>query len=139
MTKTRSVAKGPSGWMMRASGTLATLSLLAAGVPGCEGQNDPAQAITGSAQAGRESKVRMDMKSIADALSADFLMSQQWPSGDDAAAGPLQGKQDPWGEPYIYEPPASPGQKPLLMSKGPDRERDTDDDLVFDAWQNLGG
>jgi len=87
MTKTRSVTKGPSGWMMRASGTLATLSLLAAGVPGCEGQNDPAQAITGSAQAGRESKVRMDMKSIADALSADFLMSQQWPSGDDAAAG----------------------------------------------------
>jgi len=139
MMKASSEARGRSGQMMRASGAVAIVSLLAAGIPGCEGQNDPAQAVTGSAEAGREAKVLMDMKSIADALSADFLMSQQWPSGDDAAAGPLQGKQDPWGEPYIYEPPASPGQKPLLMSKGPDRERDTDDDLVFDAWQNLGG
>jgi len=109
------------------------------GFGGCEGETDPAKAVTGSAQAARQSQVLRELKSVADALTADYLTSNEWPTVDQARSGALQGMTDPWDEPYQYEPPSARGENPKLYSKGRDRQAGTDDDIVFDAWQNLGG
>jgi general secretion pathway protein G len=39
---------------------------------------------------------------------------------------------DPWGTPYVYEPPEKKGELPILFSSGPDRLPNTADDLKPD-------
>lgn len=42
-------------------------------------------------------------------------------------------RNDPWGMPYGYAPPAAPDGRPRLFSRGPDRREGTADDILPDA------
>ncbi|MDD4026111.1 MAG: type II secretion system protein GspG [Kiritimatiellae bacterium] len=41
-------------------------------------------------------------------------------------------RADPWGTPFVYEPPSETGALPTLLSCGPDRVRGTADDIAPD-------
>lgn len=104
---------------------------------GCEGA-DPANAIIGSKDTAEHVSAKMQMKGLADALRAEELSSGEWPVSLDVLAVDGQIREsdleDPWGNDYVYAPPASRDEKPTLYSFGPDGESDTPDD-VHHEWR----
>lgn len=113
---------------------------------GCDGKSDPAQAITGSVQAGKEHAIGLELKSAADLITTHVVSTGQWPTVDEYnqmmtdAGTPPTSFLDPWKNPYVYQPPARRGEQPKLFSMGRDGMPNTSDDVPFTNWQpNLGG
>ncbi len=117
-------------------GTLVALVGLI-GLGGC-GDVDPANALIGSKDTAEYMKAKMQMKSFADALRAEELSTGEWPISLDTLATDGQIRvsdlEDPWGNEFVYAPPETMGDNPVLYSFGPDGEAGTPDDIEHE-WQ----
>ncbi|MCB9844413.1 MAG: type II secretion system protein GspG [Phycisphaeraceae bacterium] len=112
---------------------LATLALCVM-VAGCGGYDT---AVVGAQKTSKSVATKQQMKALMDALVADNLSSGEWPTKQEglgvlveSGAMPASGLEDPWGNPYIYEPPTDRDGRPTIRSMGPDQQDKTADDVI---------
>ena len=106
---------------------------------GCDSSTDVQQALSGSVDAAKLTKAQAEMKSLADMLMADEMAGMGWPSEDEgfkamAAGGSIRPSNllDSWDNEYVYRAPAAGSDKPTILSKGPDGEEGTGDDIIYE-------
>jgi len=105
---------------------------------GCGGA-DVQQALSGSVDAAKLTKVKAEMRSLGDMLMADEMAGMGWPSEDEgfgamAAGGSIRPSSllDSWDNEYVYHEPSEGSDKPTILSMGPDGEEGTSDDIVYE-------
>lgn len=88
---------------------------------------------------GQEDVAKTQVQKVASALMNYYIHERDFPATlDDLASGknsPLKESQlkDPWGEPFVYNVPATRGQGDFdLCSKGPDKREGSDDDICLE-------
>jgi len=104
--------------------------------------------LVGNVDVARTSRVDADFQAIATQLRTYEMMNMRLPSSLDALVkkpggsdGPRRWVQllervpvDPWGEPYQYSNPGKLNPRGFdLVSKGPDRQLGTEDDITNQA------